>query len=74
MSTARRVSLPRSGKGESSTVLSYHSEWKANVCRHRWDREIKEWVKMSDDEEKQAKEEAKERKKEDLEAHNKPSP
>lgn len=29
---------------------------------------------MSDDEEKQAKEEAKERKKEDLEAHNKPSP
>lgn len=35
---------------------------------HRWDREIKEWVKMSPEEEAQAKLTAQERKKQDLEA------
>lgn len=35
---------------------------------HRWDRDIKEWVKMSPDEERQAKLDAQTRKKQDLEA------
>lgn len=36
-------------------------------CRHRWDHDIKEWVKMDAEEEKQRKLEATERKKKEME-------
>jgi len=48
--------------GDKSLVAE---EWEG----HRWDRDIKEWVMMSEEEEEQAKQDAIERKKQDVKEH-----
>lgn len=50
------------------------SDEKLTVDSHRWNHEIKEWVKMSKDEEQRAKKAAVERKLEELKAKERSEP
>jgi predicted Fe-S protein YdhL (DUF1289 family) len=80
MSMGRKVWLPRSGRGEYYPSLLFDLEErsllnkKLTVDSHRWNHEIKEWVKMSKDEEQRAKKAAVERKLEELKAKERSEP
>lgn len=58
-----------------STVLLFQRYRREADCySHRWNHEIKEWVKMSKDEEQRAKKAAVERKLEELKAKERSEP
>lgn len=73
---ARRASWPRSGRGTLIPPPLHPTDRLTRRRdadfhhRHRWDSDIKEWVKMSATEEKLAKEFAQRRKKADMDARN----
>lgn len=59
---------PQSARQSPLFILLVLIESPANTSySHRWDRDINEWVKMSDDEGKKSKAAAEQRKKEELE-------